>query len=143
MRRQIPKLDVAGSTPVARSREFEELAPCRYGRRAAGASLVALGWRTWRASRLRRVAGALLGPHRRPEPGCHLHSGDTRPCTQVHPKPLDSWTPAAFLLLGSHLHWGCRRFLAGSNGSMTLGRTVGSVKSNADRRSEERRVGKE
>src|SRR5206468_11368660 len=77
--------------------------------------------------------GALLGPHRRPEPGCHLHSGDTRPCTQVHPKPLDSWTPAAFLLLGSHLHWGCRHFLAGSNGSMTLGRTVGSVKSNADR----------
>src|SRR3989442_4636455 len=69
--RKLPKLDVAGSTPVARSREFEELAPCRYGRRAAGASLVALGWRTWRASRLRRVAGA-RGP-------CWARIGDPSP----------------------------------------------------------------
>src|SRR5439155_15229400 len=40
---QLPKLDVAGSTPVARSREFEELAPRRYEPRGGGGSLVALG----------------------------------------------------------------------------------------------------
>src|SRR5438067_13090097 len=40
---QLPKLDVAGSTPVARSREFEELALCRYEPRAGGGSLLALG----------------------------------------------------------------------------------------------------
>src|SRR5439155_15429186 len=45
---QLPKLDVAGSTPVARSCEFEELAPCRYKPRAGGGSLVALGSRGFR-----------------------------------------------------------------------------------------------
>ena len=43
MLNQLPKLDVAGSTPVARSREVEELAPSRYEPRAGGGSLVAVG----------------------------------------------------------------------------------------------------
>src|SRR5437667_11253824 len=56
--RKLPKLDVAGSTPVARSREVEELAPYRYEPRVGGGSLVALGSRSWCASRLPGVAGA-------------------------------------------------------------------------------------
>src|SRR2546426_7284231 len=47
--RKLPKLDVAGSTPVARSREFEELAPRRYEPPAGGGSLVALGPRGFSA----------------------------------------------------------------------------------------------
>ena len=38
----IPKLDVAGSTPVARSREFEDLARCRQEPGAGGGSFVTL-----------------------------------------------------------------------------------------------------
>src|SRR5437899_3203345 len=56
--RKLPKLDVAGSTPVARSREVEELALCRYEPRAGGGSLVALGSRSWRTSRRVAIVGA-------------------------------------------------------------------------------------
>src|SRR5206468_6278830 len=40
--RKLPKLDVAGSTPVARSREFEEVACCRQEPDGGGGSLVTL-----------------------------------------------------------------------------------------------------
>src|SRR5438876_11249159 len=51
---QLPKLDVAGSTPVARSREFEQLAPLTLKSRAP---TVAVWWH------LDRVVGALARPY--------------------------------------------------------------------------------
>src|SRR5207253_915470 len=91
---QLAKLDVAGSTPGARSREFEELAPRRYEPPACGGSLVALGPRGFSAE------PAYLG-----EGSCHpleqVCEGIRRAgsCTwgYIPQKQLDSWTARAFL----------------------------------------------
>src|SRR5439155_9908514 len=88
--RKLPKLDVAGSTPVAHSREFEDLARCRQEPGVGGGSLVT------RCSRGLHAPGTPDSSRARPAPsspkrfgygcGCIYAAADRRETSAERPR---------------------------------------------------------